>query len=367
MDKVPDEEHDRWVARLRELARSDAAELVPDPAFEVFGVADPGLQPVALADCQRADGQWESIGLAYGDWTAPGGPFVSVTTSTLVAEEPRGHDAGLLRLIDGERNRIAEYAGIDEADPAEPPDYSEASLAVGGQPVTVRRGRHGALQAAQFSVGRLSVIVVSRGIDLESLRLAVVADLRPYLEGRNEVLGRLSDLHRHLRSPVLAPAEGVAAYRALVDVELDQLARQESALRAGHEPRHLAGEGRVRHSLWQRAVAEQERLSGIGRRQADDIVTLVVNHMIHLQEKAAWFATERELREAAITETLRHAVLGDHVPSRSAQQAWDRYWAHHLSLSGIEPEASLFEALQQGSGLLAEWLAAWAAWAASDQ
>jgi len=151
MDKVPDEEHDRWVARLRELARSDAAELVPDPAFEVFGVADPGLQPVALADCQRADGQWESIGLAYGDWTAPGGPFVSVTTSTLVAEEPRGHDAGLLRLIDGERNRIAEYAGIDEADPAEPPDYSEASLAVGGQPVRVRRGRHGASGATDKS------------------------------------------------------------------------------------------------------------------------------------------------------------------------------------------------------------------------
>ncbi len=116
------------------------------------------------------------------------------------------------------------------------------------------------------------------------------------------------------------------------------------------------------HALRQRAVREQARISNIDIRQADEIVTLVVNQLTHLQEQAPWFTAEPRLREAAADETLRHAVLGEDVPSRPAQQAWARYWAHHTSLGAHEPGAALRAELTAGEPLISAWLEAWSAW-----
>jgi hypothetical protein len=119
------------------------------------------------------------------------------------------------------------------------------------------------------------------------------------------------------------------------------------------------------HALWQRAVSEQARISGISSRQADEIVTLVVNHVTHLQEKAAWFTAEPRLRDAAVDETLRHAVLGEDVPSKLAQQAWSRYWTHHTSLGVQARDAALRAELRAGQPLITAWLQAWSAWTAA--
>jgi hypothetical protein len=118
-------------------------------------------------------------------------------------------------------------------------------------------------------------------------------------------------------------------------------------------------------ALWQRAVREQARICGIGTGQADEIVTLVVNHLTHLQQEAPWLTAEPRLREAAIDETLRHAVLGEDVSSNPAQQAWARYWAHHMSLPGHEAGAALRAHLEAGGPLTPAWLEAWSAWAQS--
>jgi hypothetical protein len=68
-------------------------------------------------------------------------------------------------------------------------------------------------------------------------------------------------------------------------------------------------------------------------------VTLVVNHLTHLQQQVPWSTAEARLREAAIDETLRHAVRGDHVPSQPAQQAWARYWARRTPPPGRDAAA----------------------------
>ena len=41
--------------------------------------------------------------------------------------------------------------------------------------------------------------------------------------------------------------------------------------------------------------------------------------------------SDARLRDAAIDETLRRAMLGDAVPSETAQQAWARHWSAHLT------------------------------------
>ena len=195
------------------------------------------------------------------------------------------------------------------------------------------------------------VTVAGRGVGPGLVRLGAVADLEPYLRGRSETLGHLAERHPQRPPAVLEPAEGVAAYRAPAEAALGSQARAVAALRAGRMPRHRAGEGATMHALWQRAVREQARISGIGAGRADEIAILVVNHLTHLEEEAPWFTAEPRLRESAIDETLRNAVLGKDVPSKSAQQAWARDWGHDMSLPGYEPGAAL-RAHRQAGGLL---------------
>jgi hypothetical protein len=69
------------------------------------------------------------------------------------------------------------------------------------------------------------------------------------------------------------------------------------------------------------------------------------------------------LREAAIDETLRHAMLGDAVPSAPAQVAWSRYWSAHLAGMWRERDsAAMWAEHESRLALDADWRAAWEAW-----
>lgn len=360
MRQVPDPDREEWIARLRERARLDADELVPRPGFGVYGLAAPSLRPMALGELVRSDHEWESIGLSYGNWAVPAGPWVMVTSSIGYAREP---EAALFRAIDAEHARIA---GQDEEEPAEPPAYARADLTVGDRPVSAVVARHGSVLAARLAVGPVTVTIVSRGVELDQLRLVAVNDLEPYLRGRGEMIGQAVERHRNEPPPVLEPAEGMAAYRALVDASLGQHARLLAALRADRTPRFRTGEGPKMGALWQRAVRELSDRAGIGEHAADDIITSVVNQLTNLDERAPWFTGDARLRERAIDETLRHAVLDEPVPSRPAQQAWARYWAMQMSLAGLAPDARARAVPADLEPRSENWLAAWAAWAAEN-
>jgi hypothetical protein len=338
-----------WIRRMREIARQDAEELVPRPGFGVLGLAAPALRPGVLTAYSQMNEVWDSISLGYGDPTAADGPFVSVTTAAGPHVVTTEADAELLRAIDAERNRVADQAGVDEDEPASPPSYERARLPFGEALIC----RHGALWAARVLAGGDVVTVTGRGVAAELIRLSPVDDLRPYFDARNEILGQLAELRRNAAPPVLEPAEGVAAFRALAEHTLDQHARLRESTLDRRAPRHRAGDSALYHALWQRAVREQQRIAGMDKRAADEVVTRVVNHLGQLLEDAAWFADPR-LRAAATDETLRHAMLGDDVPSIAAQLVWERYWTARMAPLA-DPRAS--------QPVLNDWLAAWAAWA----
>ena len=377
MREIPEPEHAEWVRRMRELARRDAEELVPRPLFPVFGLAAPALRPAALAQFQQVNGAWTSVTLAYGCWEAAAGPYVAVTSAAtdsglpgdMPADMPgRGAEAELLRAIDSERGRVATHAGVDDEEPAEPPRYSREELPAGDALVC----RHGTLWALRLLAGGapgvaapgVAVTVTGRGAGPAAVRLERVSDLRPLFEARNEILGRLVE-RRQREPPVLEPAEGIAAFRALADFTLATITEGRAAADARRVPRHRAGWGGMHNALWQRAVRELERMAGVGKRAADDVVTSVVNHLGHLAEQAPWFSADTRLREAAIDEPLRHAVLGEDVPSLPAQRAWARYWSAHMARLGREPDpAGALAGHQARQSLSTGWLAAWSAWAA---
>ena len=381
MSESPDDEYREWVRRLRDQSRRDAESLVPRPDYPVFGLAAPALTPAVLLH-QSTNGFPVLVALRYGSWETATGPHVTVTSaapnpeiraassapgvpaSFTYGRSARDPERDLIREIDAERKRVAVHAEVDQEEPAEPPRYTRETLPVGDALVC----RHGTMWAARLIDGSPEVIVTitGHGADPDVVRLEPVTDLGPMLAARNEVFGRLRERRRAAPPPVLEPAEGVAAWRALADFSLASSARIREAARSGREPRTPVGSGPMHAALWQRAVRERQRLAGGSARAADDAVTAVINHLGHLDERAAWFGTDSRLREAAIDETLRRALLGDSVPSEPAQDAWDRYWSEHLAWLRVDPRAAERLAQARNRETLADyWLRAWARWAAT--
>ena len=381
MSQSPDDEYREWVRRRRDQSRRDAESLVPRPDYPVYGLAAPTLTPAVLLH-KSSNGFPVMVALRYGSWGTAAGPHVTVTSAApndvigaassvpgvpgpfTYGRSVRDPERDLLREIDAERKRVAVHAEVDREEPAEPPRYTRETLPMGDALVC----RHGTMWAARLVDGSPEVIVTisGHGTDPDVVRLEPVTDLRPMLAARSEVFARLRERRRAAPPPVLEPAEGVAAVRALADFSLAANARIRAAERAGREPRTPVGSGPMHAALRQRAVRERQRLAGGSARAADDAVTAVINHVGHLDERAAWFGADSRLRETAIDETLRRALLAEPVPSEPAQQAWDRYWSEHLAWLRVDPQtADRLAPTRARDALAEEWLLAWAAWAAT--
>jgi hypothetical protein len=386
MRVVHDDEYPEFIRRLREQARRDADELVPRPGFPVYGLAAPSLTPAVVSETTRANGEWTLITLTYGrPEDAPAGPYVTVTTLAVSpdADKP-GFETGMpagrhgtgvegeLRLaVEREQDRAGLEAGDAGHDgPAAEPAVIARETLPDGEALVVRQG---IVWAARLLPGeaRVAVTVVGRGISPDSVRLEQVPSLRPLIQARSEELIRRIERNRgklrpSLPVPDLPPAEGVAALRALADHTLATHAEIRASRGTGRRPG--LGPPGLHSALWQRAIRERQQLAAQDQRAAEDVVTSAVNHLVHLDSEAAWFTADARLREAAIDETLRYAMLDDRVPSERAQYLWARYWALRTSLSrrfDLEPGEHLARAAPDHETFEANWNAAWEAWSAN--
>lgn len=307
---------------LREGAQQQAALLVPRPGCPIYGLSAPELGPAQVSGYSSSGGRWTSVTLSYGALDDQSGPRVTVTTAV------RG---------DG----MAPGPGARR-----PPDAQ-----------------------ARRDVENVTVAVAAWGVAMDAIRTAPVPDLRPVIEAALEAT--IASLDRRLREPLppappppdLPPAEGVAALRALADFTMATTRQIRASAHAGRPPRHGPDWGRTHNALWRRAVRERQRLGGVSRETADEDVTSAVNHLGQLVEHAPWFEADPRLRDAAVEETLRHALLGETVPSLPAQQAWAAYWSAHRSGRGrAASHQEVLAGFENLQALLDDWLAAWADW-----
>ena len=391
MREIPEEERGEWVRMLREQARRDAEELVPRPGFPIYGVAAPALTPATVTESSGVNGEWASITLAYGPWDQPAGPYVAVTTTaadawampagasaTMLGDDDRAHEA-LRYVVEEELARAGAPGQSAEAETAEPGweerlPVSRETLPAG--PALICRS--GIVWAAGLlptdPATGVVVSLVGRGVAAESVRLQMVQDLRPMIEARAAMISaRIERGGREPRAPLpeLEPAEGVAAFRALTEFTLAEHAEIHAEYGSGRRrprPQHTPERGRTRTALWQRAVREQQRLRGADKSTADYAVTSAVNQLGFLLENAPWFSADPRLRAAAIDETLRHAMLGDAVPSEPAQDAWEQHWSTHLRWRPRDPDPAVIRArMEQREALAGDCLRAWAAWVAQAE
>jgi len=315
---------DEWKRSLRARSDDQAAVLVPRPGYPIYELTAPALGPVQVTEFGSSNGQWTSVMLSYGEPGAEAGPRATVTTVV----RPDG---------------VVSSSSSDRA-----PDAT-----------SVRE------------LENVTVTVATWGVAMDAVRIAPVQDMRQVIEASVEATIQFIERRRReprppsSPPPALPPAEGVAALRALADFTMASHRELRASIGTGHGPRNAPDQGRLHSALWQRAVRERQRLGGISAEAADADVTSAVNHLGNLLEKAPWFEADERLREAAIDETLRHAMLGEPVPSAAAQQAWMSYWAGHVAGMG---QATTHEAIlakfQGREALLADWRAAWTSWTA---
>ncbi|HEX4287636.1 MAG TPA: hypothetical protein VH021_01875 [Trebonia sp.] len=375
MRELPQDEHAERLRMIREQARRDAEALAPRPGRPVYGLAAPSLTPAEVTQYQLSDGERTAVPLTYGRPGSKAEPYVAVTTMTPADSDPPalgGLEAELLRVVKDELHRAAGSADAGESERSEPLVVTRETLPAG--PALVCRSRTlwvARLLPSDPPTDSIVVRVVGLGVEPESVRLEPVADVRPMIETRTAMIEAMTERGRRRRPPPrprpaveLEPAEGVAALLALAEFTLtssaDRRARFQARQRPGSDPDWV----KLRNALWQRAASEHQRLRGTDRRAADDAVTVAVNHLGFLQEKAPWFTADSRLRATAIDETLRHPVLGDAVPSDPAQDAWARYWSQHVTPLGRQREPIDPLALMSArETLTADCLRAWAAWA----
>jgi len=315
--------------------------------------------------------------LTAGRYWTTAGPLVT-TRSALVGltgfVEP-----GLAEALADERDRLFDHAGVDEPDPGEV-DEQAVVLIVDGDPHPAVARTEGGLWAARTELDatgdgrRLLVTVVSRGVALDELTLAAVADLRPYLRGRWRMGARLAVgvLRQLPRRPRAADASSGAPHLELVEHCVAESERLRTALAAGRTPGSPRESGSIHAARWGAAVRAQMEARHQSRPIADDAVTVMVNHMTQLAQSAGWFYDQPALRRAAVDETIRFTAHGEPVASLSAQHAWLDSWSARRSAadfltSDVErPDVGRVERVQSRIAahrdMEQQWLDAWSRW-----
>lgn len=346
------------------------------PSFPVYEVREPRLGAGALAGAGSAGDLWQ-VGLRWGEPLSRSGPMLSAWTARVPPDEEGGPvEPELEEVLADERDRLYDDAGIDEPQPQSVEEIS-ATLVIDDIPVSAVVRREDDLWAARVVLSRegrdgqpvdVMVTVMGRGVSLDAVRLAPAGYVAPYLAGREEREARLVQQLALVADPArekleLSAARGVEAHLALIEDCVADADASRRAVREGRRHREPRGAAEQQGRLWEAAVRAQMRLATQTRDEADEAVGSLVNHMTELSEAADWFG-DPALRQPAIDESVRYVIFDSDVPSRPAQQAWQRSWDRRRRPSFLDPPAQE-EAREIAASIErdhAELLNAWRRW-----
>lgn len=332
-DLPPDPAWDGARRATDEALRRVDDELLAGPPFPVFGVTAPQLGAETLAEAESLSGGVHAVGLYRGELFTAAGPLVYVRTVMVGAgDEVALAEPELADVVADERDRLYDHAGVDEPEPSEVVEDS-TSLMIAHRPTAVDIRKEGPIWGGRVTLRpsagsaldvAVTVTVVGRGVPVDAVRLDTVDDLAPYLCGRDRLPGQVHDRVPRLPPPEewdLPPARGFEAHRALVEASLAAFEAGSRAVREGRQYRIPRGSAQAHQRLRESAVRAQMKLATQSRREAEQAVLSLINHLIRLSGEASWFG-DPLLRQAAIEETVRYEVFDSDVSSRPAQEAW---------------------------------------------
>lgn len=127
------------------------------------------------------------------------------------------------------------------------------------------------------------------------------------------------------------PSEPLVGYQVLMRKRIAETLALAAAAEAGEDPPEPPW-GLLARRAWAKqgrgAVGTQMRLARQDWPEASATVNSAVNQMVFLAIRAEWFRKDASLRQAAIDETIRYAIFRSDVPSRRAQEEWNRAGRH---------------------------------------
>jgi hypothetical protein len=348
------QQRDRWAREQQSLEQR-----IRECGLPLVGLAGPAPAPRMLGEAAARDDEIETIGLSYGDPIGGDGPLVQVNTCRW---QEGTRPPTLVDLLEMELDRIEDDSVVEEP-------LARVELVIDGvvHPATLQcAGTR--FWAAHCLHGGTDVTVVARDWELSATRLMSIGDVEPFLRERDRYLTAL----RAVPPPRPEPISVDFPHRVLVDTVLAQSREIQVRVREGRRPR-LRGGARM-GELWRAATEAQARMTDQSGESANEAVTAMVNQLTCLQENAIWFADDR-LRESAIAETLIYwTELRAGVPSRPAQQAWERSWQAQRRMgreAAITPPAgragAMRDRMTEVFDLRRAWLDAWAEWARSHE
>jgi hypothetical protein len=340
--------------------QAEYEDLICRSPLPLLGLADPTPKPGMLGDAEVSNGVVERVGLVYGDVMRPGDPLVHVHTAhwrSLKPPEFREFVARFLGTID---DRSTVGGAIEPV-----------QLNVGGLPrpaSLLRAGRR--VWAARCWHRGSDVIVLVRDWPLAAVRLTPVANVEKFLFARRAYVAELRANPPTM--PIMdLPFDVATAHRSLVDATLRHAQELRESVRRGRYPQVQVNPRQARE-LWEAAVRAQMHLADQSRQDANEAVTMLVNQMTQLAERAPWFRDEW-LRAAAVTESLLYWTnLRKEMPSRSAQEIWRQVWRQRQGLLsgslrrdqrvGHRPDGAVRGGNTEPVQGQHEWLKAWSEW-----
>ena len=167
-----------------------------------LGLSAPTLRPVMLSDDSWDGNGLIDITLAYGDPLDLSAPLVEVTTGLpdrIGGFQPPPPHQALTRLA--HRDAAVEQHDVrglefdpeePESDPGGPVTFHDAQVMVSGEPYQIQVLSHLHYQAARFVHDSTMTIIVARHHPLDTLELAPIPSIDPYLTGYTDFCRRMA-------------------------------------------------------------------------------------------------------------------------------------------------------------------------------
>lgn len=338
--------------------------LLESNQFPVFTVDRPQFDSAVLDGVESDNGIVVAVQVSRGD--APDRPYITVRSAAISDSivEPE-----LVEFIEREGERLVP-SRVARPDGETAPSETAITLNVEGELLDGVLRVDADVWAARVTTRRLTVsgkrrmhiTILGRRVPYSDVRLRVIDDIGPYVEG-------WQSLRRQLTRQAVESAEqtspdpdeiGLEAHRRLILFSLSDGSL--ASARHGRRWRPPQSWGSDAFQLWERAVRSHKHLTGQSVDTASAAITEMLSHITSLASTASWFEDPMH-REAAIEETLRFAVMGLPVPSQPAQQAWMEVWQARSASLRREPTAErMSRDIHRYETLESKWRLSWEEW-----
>jgi hypothetical protein len=138
-----------------------------------------------------------------GEWSLGGGTLRSlryddgldITVLIATADSPERNPVDHLLMNLPRSGELSFESPAPEPDKRQPTEAADITIAVAGSPTKFAGWESGDFTLVGSAIDGRELAVCSRGVELTELRIGLVSDIEPYIEGRQELISAARRKH----------------------------------------------------------------------------------------------------------------------------------------------------------------------------